>query len=59
MRVSENPEFDADFKTLKKLQNYTASDTIRLYISIYILWGAHVNWEPDARSIKVFFFHTT
>ncbi len=24
-----------------------------------ILWGAHVNWEPDARSIKVFFFYTT
>ncbi len=26
---------------------------------IYIVWGAHVNWEPDARSIKVFFFYTT
>ncbi len=26
---------------------------------LYIVWGAHVNWEPDARSIKVFFFHTT
>ncbi len=26
---------------------------------LYILWGAHVNWEPDAQSIKVFFFHTT
>ncbi len=26
---------------------------------ISILWGAHVNWEPDAQSIKVFFFHTT
>ncbi len=24
-----------------------------------ILWGAHVNWEPDAQSVKVFFFQTT
>ncbi len=47
MRVSENPEFDADFKTSKKLQNYSASDTIRLYIPKYIcIIREDVNFGP-------------
>jgi hypothetical protein len=47
MRVSENPQFDADFKTSKKLQNYSASDTIRLYIPIYIcIIREDVNFGP-------------
>ncbi len=30
---------------------FNRSNTVK-----WILWGAHVNWEPDAQSIKVFFF---
>ncbi len=31
----------------------------RHFALVSILWGAHVNWEPDAQSIKVFFFKST